>query len=194
MPGLEIAVAELGNDAGIELVLGAKVPWLSGRGHLNEVVQASAPASAVDALAAIHLALGGDSQLLATKRAGGAPTPDLIHRPSGTIIEIDEVQHFTSARERSLGLYPTGAKLGFDLKSYRSLVSTWRTKGDAAFAHKTARDFPAPGGRQAQRAYNDSLRDLLAPIFTGHPVVRIAVPDRSLAGIIDRLVLQLPTT
>lgn len=140
MPGLEIAVAELANEAGIKLALGTKVPLFSGRGHLNEVVQASAPASTIDALAAIHMALGGDAELLATKRAGGAPTPDLIHVPSGMLIEVDEVQHFTTARERSLSLYPAEAKVAFDLDSYRSLVPTWRARGDAAAAHKTSRD------------------------------------------------------
>lgn len=193
MPGLEVAVAKLASAAGIDIVLGTKVPWLSGRGHLDDVVQSDAPASAINALAEIHLTLGGDADLLASKRAGNAPTPDLVHRPSGTIIEVDEVQHSTTARERSLRLYPGDAVTAFDLDRYLDLVSTWRAKGDAAFAHKTAKDFPAPGGRQAQRAYNDSLRDLLAPTFTGHPVIRVAVPDRSLAGVADRLLAHLPS-
>lgn len=188
MSGLEGTVAKLANAAGMEVAIGRAVPWLSGRGHLNDIVQSMAPAATIAALADIHSLLGGDAALLANKRLGNPPTPDLVHIPSGTIVEIDEVQHFTSARERSLNLYPQGAAVGFELAIYQDLISTWRTEADRAFAHKISADFPSHGGRQAQRAYNDSLRDLLAPTFTGQPVVRLAVPDRSLDGIVDRLV------
>lgn len=79
--------------------------------------------------------------------------------------------------------------LGFDVVEYGELVSVWRGRADAAYAHRTSRDFPQPGGRQAQRAYNDALRDLLAPnYYTGHPVVRIPVPGRTLDGALDRLI------
>jgi len=194
MPGLEFAVVELPSAAGIDLVPGRAVPWLSGRGPLNEVVQSAAPASIIAALAKIHEELGGQTALLAAKRAGNPPTPDLIHVPTGSIVEVDEEAHFTSARERSLGFYPTYAELGFEMSDYLDLITTWRPKADRAYAHRTSSDFPSPGGRQAQRAYNDSLRDLLAPTFTGRPVVRIAVPDRSLTGVVERLVRALPQT
>lgn len=84
--------------------------------------------------------------------------------------------------------------LGFDVGAYRKLISTWRARADRAYAHKTSADFPSPGGRQAQRAYNDSLRDLLAPTFTAHPIVRLAIPGRSLDGIVDRLAQALQPT
>lgn len=192
MPGLEFAVAELASAEGIELVPGRAAQWLSGRGHLNDVVKSAAPASIIAALAKIHEDLGGKAALLAAKRAGSPPTPDLIHVPTGSIVEVDEVQHFTSARERSLGLYPSCAELGFEMSDYLDLITTWRPKADRAYAHRTSSDFPSPGGRQAQRAYYDSLRDLLAPTFTGHPVVRLAVPDRSLTGVVERLARALP--
>jgi hypothetical protein len=187
VPGLHVALLELGRDAGIPLALGRSVPWLTGRGHVAPVVQESAPAHLVAALSLMHYELGGDAQALAEKRAGNQPTPDLIHTELGCFIEVDEVQHFTSARLRTLERYPAGVPLGFDLAQYRDLVARWRAKGDKAYAHKVSKDFPAVGGRQAQRAYNDALRDLLAPTFTSRPVVRIAVPDRSLNGIVDRL-------
>lgn len=194
MSGLEFAVAELARAEGIELVPGRAVPWLSGRGHLNALVQSAAAASTIAALGRIHEELGGDAALLAAKRAGKSPTPDLIHVPTGSIVEVDEVQHFTSARERSLGLYPTDSELAFKMSDYFAVIATWRSKADRAFAHKTSSDFPSSGGRQAQRAYNDSLRDLLAPTFTGHPIVRLAVPDRSLTGVAERLARALPQT
>jgi hypothetical protein len=82
--------------------------------------------------------------------------------------------------------------LGCDIEEYRQLIGRWRSKGDAAFAHRVSRDFPRPGGRQAQRAYNDALRDLLAPTFTGRPVLRIPAPDRSVSTALARLRQALP--
>ena len=139
------------------------------------------------ALAHIHRELGGHASVLAAKRLGGHPIPDLVHLDLGCIIEIDEIQHFTSARLRSFDFYPQNVRLGYDLLDYVRLVKHWRARGDRAYAHKEAVDFPTPGGRQAQRAYNDALRDLLAPTFTQHPVLRIAVPDRNLVNVIERL-------
>jgi hypothetical protein len=115
------------------------------------------------------------------------PTPDFVHAELGVIVEVDEVQHFTTARLHSFDVYPADLPLGFDIGEYRGLVDRWRTTGDRAFAHRVSADFPEAGGRQAQRAYNDALRDLLAPTFTGFPVVRIPVPDRLLAGTVERL-------
>jgi hypothetical protein len=191
VPDLHLAVREAASAAGIELVVGMPLPWLSGRGHFNELVQAHAPGEVIDALAKIHERLGGQREVLATKRPGTAPTPDLTSATMGCLIEVDEVQHFSSARVTSLDCYPASARLGFDLSEYRALVQQWKARADRAFAHKVSPDFPAPGGRQAQRAYNDALRDLLAPVFTEHPVIRIPAPDRSLAGVVDRLKLAL---
>lgn len=176
-PGLHLAVQQMGLAAGIPLSLGYALPWLSAQGHLNPFVQAKTAPEILEALASIHLTLGGNAAALSAKRTGAGPTPDLIHSPSGCLIEVDEVQHFTTSRRRSLDLYPR-VPLGFEVKEYRSLIDLWHARGDRAFAHKTSTDFPQPGGRQAQRAYNDALRDLLAPTFTGHPVIRIPVPDR----------------
>lgn len=171
--------------------MGSALPWLSGRGHLNDVVQQRAPAEVVAVLAEIHRDFGGDAAVLATKRAGNPPTPDLIHSELRCVVEVDEVQHFTSARARTFDFYPSDASLGFDVDEYRALAERWRSEGDRAYAHKVAPDFPQPGGRQAQRAYNDALRDLLAPTFTGYPVIRLPVPDRSLDGVLERLEVAL---
>src|SRR5438477_5948946 len=108
MPGLHLAVLEAGCAAGMPLALGASLPWLNGRGHLNDVVQQHAPAHLVTALSEMHVRLGGDPNALAAKRAGNPPTPDLIHTELGCLIEVDEVQHFSSARLLTLDLCPPG--------------------------------------------------------------------------------------
>lgn len=55
--------------------------------------------SARPALERIYLALGGDLDTLATGKLTKL-TGDFIHEPSGTLIEVDESQHFTSFRLR----------------------------------------------------------------------------------------------
>jgi hypothetical protein len=66
-------------------------------------------------------------------------------------VEVDEVQHFTTARLSTFAHYPPAADVGFDVEEYQSLIGQWRKQADRAFAHKVAADFPRPGGRQAQR-------------------------------------------
>jgi len=175
--GLEHVVAAALRAEGIDVTVGSRLPWLTVRGHLDPVVQRQAPAVVLDALSAMHKKLGGDSTVLAAKNAGTV-RPDLVVVATGQVIEVDEVQHFTTAREVSLDHYPAGVHLGFSLDDYRLLVRRHRSEGDRAFAHKRAADFDFAGGRQAQRAYNDALRDLLSPTFTGHSLVRVPVPTR----------------
>ena len=127
MPGLEVAVLAMAESADRPLVLGAAVPWLSGRGHLNPLIQAETPPEVLSALASIHIRLGGDATLLAAKKLGRSPTPDLVHTPTGSVVEIDEVAHFTTSRLLSLDLYPAGIRLGFDLDEYRALIGEMAT-------------------------------------------------------------------
>jgi len=185
--GLHQPFLKMARAAGIPISEGKAVSWLSGRGHFNECLPGQAPLEVIGILGQIHEGLGGDSVVLGRKAEGSRPIPDLIHEELGCIIEIDEVQHFTTARLRTFEWYPAEADLGFDLLEYQRLSAKWASTGDRAFRHKVSADFPSPGGRQAQRAYNDALRDLLAPVFTGLPVIRIPVPDRSLSGAVDRL-------
>lgn len=190
MPGLHLALRDLAAAEGIELELGRPMSWLSGRGHHNNLVQRDAPLALIALLADIHRGLGGLDDVLAAKRVGNPPTPDLVHVPTGCLVEVDEVQHFTTARETTLRQYPRDLRVGFDVDEYFALIAEWRPKADAAYAHRVSSDFPQAGGRQAQRAYNHALRDVLAPTFTGHPVIRVAVPGRSM-GVLACLIQRL---
>ena len=72
-------------------------------------------------------------------------TGDFLHEPTGTLLEVDEVQHFTTARLQSLELYPAEFELGFGLEEYTALWRRWRSQGGRAYAHKDARGFgPRP--------------------------------------------------
>jgi hypothetical protein len=159
---------------GIDLV-GQSVDWLNQRGHLG-LPDDETRRNTVAALERIYLALGGDLSALATaktRRLRG----DFIHAATGTLIEVDESQHFTSFRLQTLQMYPPDVALGFDIEEYKNLCRVWQTKSDAYRRTKEARGFGV-GGRQRQRAYYDALRDLATPAMGRPPLIRINAADR----------------
>jgi hypothetical protein len=59
------------------------------------------------------------------------------------------------------------------------------------FTKRWSADFDFAGGRRARRAYEDALRDLLTPVFTGLPLLRLAAPDRDTGAATDQLLASL---
>lgn len=172
---------------GIVLVR-ARFSWINQRGHLglpDELVDVR------DQMSRIFDALRGHEEEQASKRTTSLPG-DFLHEQSGTLIEVDESQHFTSARLATLDLYPETTPLGYDLDAYRELCDQWRSRSDKYRASKDARGF-GPGGRVRQRAYHDALRDLAAPAMGHPPVVRVAAPDRDGEAAYMRVRDQLAT-
>ncbi len=160
--------------------------WLTERGHLDPTVRAKAPADVLDALDDIHAALGGDRRALGRRRS--APLPGMLCLPNGQLVTIDGLEHFTTDRLASFALYPTTNALGFSLDQYRQLIDTWRQRAAHVFTRRWSPDFDFAGGRRAQRAYEDALRDLLTPIFTGRPLWRIAAPEQDLRSVVAAFV------
>lgn len=164
--------------------------WLTTRGHLNPVVRREAPDEVIDALDEVHAALGGDRRSL-------SHLPDTPLRPSlafgGQHVVVDDVGHLTSDRLVSLDHYPTTSMLGFSLDAYRQLIEAWRQRAAAALSRRWSPDFDFVGGRRARRAYEDAVRDLLTPVFTGLPLLRVASPDDDAVGVADSLGLRLAT-
>lgn len=160
----------------------AKLPWLNQRGHFGTPAEAD---SVRVSLERIFAALGGDPTAQRGKRLTPLPG-DFVHEPSGTLIEIDESQHFTSFRGITLSLYPAETPLGFSIEEYRDLCERWAPVSDRYRASKPAVAF-GPGGRQRQRAYHDALRDLVTPAMGRPPVLRVAAPDRDGAGAYERM-------
>lgn len=163
--------------------------WLTARGHLNPVVLREAPDEVIDTLDRVHAALGGDRHALA--RLADTPL-----RPSldvdGQHVEIDDVGHFTSDRLLTLGFYPsTTMAIGFSIDVYRQLIERWRDRAATVFTRRWSRDFDYVGGRRARRAYEDAVRDLLTPVFTGMPLLRLASPDQDVVGAAETLGLRL---
>jgi len=190
MGATESGVFTLAREAGIELDVGATLPWLSNRGHLNPVFAGAVPGSTLRLLSTIYERLGGDEGALAGKRAGSSPRPDFLLRSASLIVEVDEIQHFTTDRLRTLELYPEAAQLAFDVGEYRMLISHWSSVADNYRAAKPAVDFPRPGGRRAQRAYFDAVRDLVAPSL-GWTVCRVPAPECNAVTAAARLTERL---
>ena len=157
---------------GVELEL-ARVPWINQRGHLGLPDELQ---NVRDVMERIFLALAGDLDAQTAKRTTALPG-DFVHVPTGTFIEVDESQHFTTFRLQTLEMYPTDQVLGFDIEDYKTLCETWRTRSDKYRKSKAATGFGA-GGRQRQRAYHDALRDLAIPAMGNPPLIRAAAPDR----------------
>ena len=159
--------------------------WLCEQGHigLERVAKARRdPAlvgpvkAALEPLGAIYARLKGDVSVLHASRENLLLAVDLVHEPTGTVIEVDDAAHFTSFRGTALELYPADARLGFDLAEHEELCRAWCARTDGLARGLAAKGFGF-GGMQRERAYHDALRDLAVPAMGHPPVVRIAALD-----------------
>ena len=83
----------------------------------------------------------------------------------GFIVEFDESQHFTIPRKLALSVYADIDSLGFSAKRWMELCE-----------HHNARDNNPPD-RDEQRAWYDTLRDLIPSIMGWQPTVRLYARD-----------------
>jgi hypothetical protein len=189
----EVAFAQAAVQDGIELE-SQSVDWLCEQGHvgLERVAKARrdpslvAPVTAsLQVLGAIYARLEGDISVLYASRENLLLPLDLVHAPTGTVIEIDGPPHFTSFRLTALELYPADVRVGFDLGEHKDLCRAWCSKTDGLSRGLASKGFGF-GGVQRERAYHDALRDL-AVVAMGHPpVVRIVALDGDGAAAYDR--------
>jgi hypothetical protein len=169
--------AELARADGIAFTRGVSPTWLTNKGHLSVATVGLLDSSRANVIRSIYASLGGDETLLARKRSGSDPRLDFLLEDKGLIVEVDEIQHFTTSRLETFELYPThGAEICFDVEIYREMIAEWSGTGDRYRAEKPTVDFPFAGGRRAQRAYFDAFRDLAAPSF-GLRTLRVPAPE-----------------
>jgi hypothetical protein len=169
----ELAFKAAAAADGIELTQSYSFTWMTEQGHFG------LPPEAADAVRSLHdifLALEGDAAPYAAGRSN-VLRGDLLHKPTGTIIEVDELQHFSSWRLITLDAYPPDAALGFDRDEYIDLCRRNAVRAEKYRASKLAKGFPNPGSRTRQRAYYDSLRDLAASAMGLPPVIRVPAID-----------------
>ena len=178
------AFAEAAAQDGI-LLQSETFDWLCEQGHvgLERVAKARrdpalvAPAmAALEVLSAIFARLKGDVSVLEASRENLYLPVDLVHEPSGTVIEVDTAPHFTSARLVALDRYPAGAALGFDVEEHKGLCRALCATTDLLSRGLPAKGFGF-GGVLRERAYHDALRDLATPAMGHPPLVRIPAVD-----------------
>ena len=93
-----------------------------------------------------------------------APCDFWVPNP-GFVVEFDESQHFTRPRRLALSAYSSQQPLGFCAKRWMRLCE-----------HHDAKDNDPPY-RDEQRAWYDTLRDLVPPIKGLQPTVRLYARD-----------------
>lgn len=120
----------------------------------------------------IFLMLGGD--LEAGKEPRLLKCDAYLPAPLNCIFEFDEHQHFSTARLKTLELYPSKLRLGFAIDEYKRYCGEHRLEADKYRYTKRTRDFDFEGGRTAQRAYLDCFRDILPSLHGLNPTIRIA--------------------
>jgi hypothetical protein len=181
---LSAAFAQVAARDGIVLE-SRRFDWLSEQGHigLERVAKARrdpaivAPVkAALERLAAICTRLGGDVSMLEAAREKLLLPVDLVHPPTGTVIEVDGPEHFTSYRLLALDLYPPDAGVAFDVAEHRELCRRLAPSSDRLARGLAAKAFGF-GGVQRERAYHDALRDLATPAMGHPPLIRIAATD-----------------
>lgn len=190
MGATEGVFGELARRHGLAMLSAQGLPWLSNCGHHNARLREACPATTISRLQAIFTALSGNEAALQCKRVGSDPRPDFLLRSHSLIVEVDELQHFTSARLRVFSMYPAAASLGYDPADYCAFIERWRERADKYRIKKRTSDFDFACGRQHQRAYFDAVRDLAAPAF-GLRVLRIPAPEYDPEIAFQRLLTRL---
>lgn len=118
----------------------AKFPWLT----------VPPPDQMDGSISGIYHALQGMRGYSAFATFGKSLCCDFFVPVERLVIEYDERQHFTMQRAKSLELYPPNLALGFDRDGWMTACRTIRATD------------PTPPYRDEQRAFYDSLRDILA--------------------------------
>ena len=188
-----LAFARAAAGDGIELER-QTFDWLCEQGHvgLERVAKARrdprlvAPVTAaLHVLGVIFARLQGDVSVLHAARENLLLPVELVHAPTGTVIEVDGAPHFTSFRRAALELYPADAAVGFDVEEHIALCRNWRERTDGLDRGLAAKGFGF-GGVQRERAYHDALRDLAVAAMGHPPLVRIAAVDVDGGGAYER--------
>ncbi len=89
---------------------------------------------------------------------------DYVYEKAKVIIEFDEKQHFTLPRSLTFDFYPSEYKFGFDIKKWKLTSKLTNAKDNS------------PVYRDEQRAYYDSIRDVMA-VENGYKIIRLKYND-----------------
>ena len=110
----------------------------------------------------------------------------LVHMPTATLVEVDDVLHFTTARLTTLDLYPGEVPLGFDIQEYKDLCREHAPTSDK-WRYGLASKMFGFHGLQSERAYQDAVRDLATWVMGFPPLIRVpAIDGDGAAAYADR--------
>ncbi len=112
-------------------------------------------------------------------------TPVLVHEQSLTIIEVDDMLHFSTPRLQALDLYPREAQLGFDIERWKALCREHAPQTDR-WRYGLASKCFGWHGLQNERAYQDAVRDIGAWVMGYPPLVRVAAIEVDGAAAYER--------
>jgi len=159
--------------------------WASEPGHLAVAYLADQSANpdvmqraeiAVPALEQMFGRLKGLTPVLHSCRVNLPYMPVLVHMESATLVEVDDVLHFTSGRLTTLDLYPPEVPLGFDIDEYKALCREHGPTSDKWRFGLASKMFGFHG-LQNQRAYEDAVRDLAVWVMGFPPLIRVPAID-----------------
>lgn len=118
-----------------------------------------------DALGTVHEALQkyrGFDQFVRSKKMARV---DYFIPDQNLIVEFDESQHFTKPRGIALGLYPQGKEYGFSVERWRALCEKLDVRDND------------PPFRDEQRAWYDTIRDLVPQLWGNGKTIRLYSRD-----------------
>lgn len=168
MPGNAVSIVEqILVDLGIASQRDVIFGWVTNRSPLGD--DFPAPPRVRYRLMAVHARLGGDWSRLEQKRRTHLSFD--LQVDEDILIEIDWRHHFSSARMTTLDFYKD-LEHALDVDQYRELCARFSGDADRYQSKREAADFPFPGGRTAQRAYFDVVKDLLAAA-NGYRLIRL---------------------
>ena len=90
------------------------------------------------------------------------------------IFELDEKQHFNAYRSKTLSLYPENLSVGFSIDLWINICNKKSKLEGGRFAKPKPPLFTGENGRHRQRAFRDSLTDILPLEYGLLPTLRIA--------------------
>lgn len=118
-----------------------------------------------NSLELIRSALGNRRGYRDFVKSARVPPCDFYISDPPFILEFDESQHFSRARQITLELYPKTLPLGFSLTRWRNLCREISARDDE------------PIDRDERRAWYDVLRDLVPIVYGFKPTVRLYAED-----------------
>ena len=99
----------------------------------------------------------------------------VFHTKGGFFIfELDEKQHFNAYRSKTLILYPEKLLVGFSIDLWVKICNKKSKLEGGGFAKPRPPLFPDENGRHRQRAFRDSLTDILPSEYGFLPTLRLA--------------------